>query len=36
MPTPNDPGRSNRMILTVVVILGIVLLVAGWYTWFRG
>jgi hypothetical protein len=36
MATPNDPGRSNRMVLTVVVILGIVLLVVGWYTWFRG
>jgi hypothetical protein len=33
MPTPNDPAGSKRMILTIVVILGIVLALVGWYRW---
>jgi hypothetical protein len=31
--TPNDPNRQSRLVWTILVILGAVLAVAGWYKW---
>ena len=28
-----DPERPNRMMLTIIAIVGAILCVAGWYTW---
>jgi hypothetical protein len=34
MPTtPNDPARSKRFLLAILAILGIVLLLVGWFRW---
>jgi len=31
MATPNDPAGSKRVILVVVVVLGVILALVGWY-----
>jgi hypothetical protein len=33
MATPNDPNSQSRLIWVIVVILGAVLAVVGWYRW---